>query len=382
MLTNRLNAIARRIAESVVRNNLLSPKVFGFRYLRSIALREYCQSSGALFEEYAPAQTVGCPLPVNVGRREELSRDCGRYERSFYDVPDFHVQPRFSATIPDCRILRTRNEWGDDFYAIVTSDDQLVPFGGSSYRQEHAGLLRKGVVSRSLEKVTWITTHSTRNHYMWLYTHLPRLILAEQQGLQDQILFPEESLLSAVKKSTLVRLGYQSPQFMRLDDEVIHVGQLSLMEIDSFDPWSLNQLRERLVGDVAELTRTRLYISREKCHYRKLKNETEVWPELENLGFEKVFLEDLTLEQQIRKLQSAEIVLGVHGAGFANVLFCQPGTQIIEIQDPEDPNPHFYALAVLLGLRYSLIHGDVESGEEAHFRDVKVSANDLRAILE
>ena len=381
MLTNRLNAIARRIAESVVRNNLLSPKVLGFRHLRSIALREYCQSSGAFLAEYSPARTVGCPLPVNVGRREELSRNCGRYERSFYDVPEFHVSASFSATVKDCRILRTRNHWGDDFYSIVTSDDRVLQYSGTSYLPEHAALLRTGHVSRTVDAATWITPHSTRNHYMWLYNHLPRLMLAEQLGLHNQALFPAKSLLSPVKLSTLDRLGYEEPQFIREQDEVIRVGSLSLMEADGFDPMLLTRLRDRLVGVPEQAARTRLYISREKCHYRKLKNETEVWSELEKKGFEKVFLEDLTLEQQIQKLHSADIVLGVHGAGFANILFCRPGTRIIEIQDPDDPNPHFYALAALLGLDYAILHGCVNSEEEAHFRDVAIDYEYLAAVF-
>jgi capsular polysaccharide biosynthesis protein len=187
--------------------------------------------------------------------------------------------------------------------------------------------------------------------------------------------------LSAVKVSTLGRLGYQEPQFVRADDEVIHVKHLSLLDADPFDPIWLVRLRDRLVGDIEGETPARLYISREKCHYRKLRNEAEIWPELEKHGFEKVFLEDLTLEQQIQKLQSADVVLGVHGAGFANVLFCRPGTRIIEIQDPEDPNPHFYALAALLGLDYCLLIGDVDPAAESHFRDISVSQSALAGLL-
>ncbi len=377
----RLKSVFQRLTASLVQNRWLTPRTAGFRYMRHTGQRDYCLQTCQKFTEHTPARVVQCPLPVNVTCREELSRDCGRYERSFFDVPDFHVAASSSATVTDCRILRTRDQWGDDFYAIVTSDDQLLSLSGGSYRPEHAALLRSGRVTRSLEHATWVTTHSTRNHYMWLYTHLLRVMLAETLGLQHQILFPEKSLLSAVKLSTLGRLGYQEPQFVRADDEVIHVKHLSLLDADPFDPIWLVRLRDRLVGDIKEETPTRLYISREKCHYRKLRNEAEIWPELEKQGFEKVFLEDLTLEQQIRKLQSADVVLGVHGAGFANVLFCRPGTRIIEIQDPEDPNPHFYALAALLGLDYCLLIGDVDAAAESHFRDISVSQSALAGLL-
>lgn len=377
----RIQSVFQRFTASLVQKRWLAPRTAGFRYLAQIEQRDYCLQTGYKFTEHTPARVVQCPLPVNVTSREDLNRACGRYERSFFDVPDFHVAASSSATVMDCRILRTRDQWGDDFYAIVTSDDQLLSFSGGSYRPEHAALLRSGRVTRSLEHATWVTTHSTRNHYMWLYTHLPRVMLAETLGLQNQILFPEKSLLSAVKLSTLDRLGYREPQFIRADDEVIHVKHLSLLEADGFDPVLLARLRDRLVGDIKEEVRTRLYISREKCHYRKLRNETEVWPELEKQGFEKVFLEDLTLEQQIQKLQSADVVLGVHGAGFANMLFCRPGTRIIEIQDPDDPNPHFYALATLAGLRYFLLHGTFDENAEPHFRDLSIDSKAIFSLL-
>jgi capsular polysaccharide biosynthesis protein len=360
---------------------LLSSKAIGYRHLDSVGLRDYCQLSGNSFQEHSSARTVECPLPANIANREDLNRSCGRYERSFFDVPDFQVSASFSATVQDCRILRTRDGWGDDFYAIVTPDDRLLQFSGTSFQPEHAALLRSGHVSRTIDAATWITPHSTRNHYMWLYNHLPRLMLAEQLGLHNQTLFPAKSLLSPVKLSTLDRLGYEEPQFIREQDEVIRIGSLSLMEADGFDPMLLTRLRDRLVGVPEQAARTRLYISREKCHYRKMKNETEVWPELEKKGFEKVFLEDLTLEQQIQKLHSADIVLGVHGAGFANILFCRPGTRIIEIQDPDDPNPHFYALAALLGHDYCLLLGDVDPAAESHFRDICMKPSAITGLL-
>jgi capsular polysaccharide biosynthesis protein len=361
---------AQRLATWLVNRRLVSPRTVGYRHLANVDVPTYCRQTGTEFQEHATAKTVSCPLPVNISSRDALERNRGRYERSFHDVPEYRVEPSSSATIHNCRILRTRDQWGDDFYAIVTSDDRLLQSAGTQYRPEHAALLRGGRVSRSIDRVTWTTTHSTRNHYMWLYTHLPRVLLAEQLGLKDQILFPAQDLLSPVKRSTLDLLGYQSPSFVEAADEVIQVNELTVIETDGFDPVRLNELRQRLVGNQDVTPRSRLYISREKCHYRKLLNESEIWPELERQGFEKVFLEDLSLQEQIRKLHSAEIVLGVHGAGFANILFCRPGTLVIEIQDPEDPNPHFYALASLLGLTYNVLVGDVDPQAEPHFRDL------------
>jgi hypothetical protein len=381
MLTRRLNAVVDRIAAVLVRRRIVSAGATGYRHLPAVTLPDYCRQRGGEYSEHEPARVLACPLPANILQRDAMSRNCGRYERAFYDVPEFQLSARYSATIENCRILRHRNEWGDDFYSLLTPDDLQLQYSGTSFLPAHQDLLRRKVVTRTLPEVTWVTTHSTRNHYMWLYNHLTRLMLAEDQGLRQTVLFPERSLLSSVKLETLSRLGYGSPQFIQPDDQVIAVDRLHLMEVDSFDPWALTRLRERLGGMPTATPGRRIYVSRQKCHYRKLRNETELQPWLKENGFETIFLEDLSLREQIETMQSAKIVLGVHGAGFANLLFCQPATRVIEIQDPEDPNPHFYALAALLGLDYCLLIGDVDAAAESHFRDISVSQSALAGLL-
>jgi len=381
MLMRRIQSVRDRMFAYMVRNRLISARSCGFRSLRELTLQECCGSLGSRLIEHERPRIVACPLPANIPRREDLSRQCGRYERSFFDVPELQLQARYSTRLENCRILRHRNEWGDDFYVLVTEDDQQIPYSGTGFQPGHRELLRRDVVTRRLSEATWIITHSTRNHYMWLYNHLTRLMLAEDLSLQQSVLFPEKSLLSTVKLETLNRMGYDSPQFIQPDDQVIAVDRLNLMEVDCFDPWALERLRKRLGGPPQAAPTRRIYISRQKCHYRKLSNESELLPWLTAHGFETVFLEDLSLGQQIATMQSAKVVLGVHGAGFANLLFCQPGTTVIEIQDPEDPNPHFYALAALLGLKYNLLVGDVDIKAEPHFRDLKIGWENIDRVL-
>ena len=358
------------------------PRWLAYARVPSVGLEEYCRETHQPFREIREARTVSCPLPRNVASRSALSRDAGRYERSFYDVPELSVGRSVIATVRDCRVLRIRDQWNNDFYSVVTPDDRELKVTGLHYRPEHARLLRTPREIRRLDAVTWVTTHSSRNHYMWLYTHLPRIRQAQLLGQGHQVLLPCRDTLNPVKLDSLARLGVHAPRFFGNSDEVIHVDELTIVDPDPFDAAMLDSLRERMTGDgLAEPTR-RLLISREKCNYRRLKNESGLLRHLQPLGFERVFLEDLSLSVQVDLLASAEVVLGLHGAGFANVLFCQPGTHIVEIQDPEDPNPHFYALAALLGLDYWLIHGSVDANERAHFRDVRIELDKLMPFID
>ena len=61
-------------------------------------------------------------------------------------------------------------------------------------------------------------------------------------------------------------------------------------------------------------------------------NENEVKNFLINKGFKSIILGNLHFSDQIKIFNNAEIIIGLHGAGFANMCFCKPGTKIIEIK--------------------------------------------------
>jgi capsular polysaccharide biosynthesis protein len=79
------------------------------------------------------------------------------------------------------------------------------------------------------------------------------------------------------------------------------------------------------------LTPRRLLIVRDDAK-RAFVNQSEVAERLLELDFEPVAPERLSVEQQRELFSQAEIVIGVSGAGLANLVFCRPGTRVVEIQ--------------------------------------------------
>lgn len=98
----------------------------------------------------------------------------------------------------------------------------------------------------------------------------------------------------------------------------------------------------------------RIYVSRADTNRRRMKNEAELEAILEGRGFEIVRLSGLGLREQISIFRSADMVIGPHGAGFSNTLFCRPGTRVIELGTPFYLNSCFAAMAGELGLTHSI----------------------------
>lgn len=60
--------------------------------------------------------------------------------------------------------------------------------------------------------------------------------------------------------------------------------------------------------------------------------------------FKTIELENMPFSQQIRYFKNAKLIIGIHGAAFANNLFCVPGTHIVEVTSSDCPPiyPYIY----------------------------------------
>ena len=52
---------------------------------------------------------------------------------------------------------------------------------------------------------------------------------------------------------------------------------------------------------------------------------------LKSKGFKIFKLSNLDFKEQINIFNNAEIIIGPHGAGFANLVFCKKNTKVIEL---------------------------------------------------
>ena len=82
-----------------------------------------------------------------------------------------------------------------------------------------------------------------------------------------------------------------------------------------------------------------------------MRNEDALLDAMRHRGFEIVVPGALTLTEQIRVFREASVVVGPHGAGLTNIVFCEPGTIVYELVPDHYPNICFGNLALICGLR-------------------------------
>ena len=91
--------------------------------------------------------------------------------------------------------------------------------------------------------------------------------------------------------------------------------------------------------------------------------------------------EKLSFKNQINLLRKSNLVIGAHGAAFANIIFCKPRTKVIEIIPSNHPNKQSERLCKILNLKYFRIktkpnNSDINypfriDVEEKHLKSIK-----------
>lgn len=377
---------ARRMpARAVARG--LPPAWLGWRWLPAETLDAYlAREPAARAETVHAAEIVRNPLPRNMARRDDLSRNGALWGYALHDVPERASAATRIGELPDAHFYFWEIPDRRDFFpALVTRDGRALKLREIDYRPGHALQRRAGVEPVLLDHAVWIAERAYHNHSHWLTAHLPKLLLLKARGLLGDLVLPERR--TPAMRASLAMLGIDEAAIRAIDPaRPLAVGRLTLVETDRFRPALVRSVRdafaEGAVGLGGPATR-RVFISRAKARGRRLTNEEALTPMLRQAGFEMVVMEDLDFAAQVRLMQETAVLVAPHGAGLTNMIFAPAGAQIIEIADPDFPNPNFYALACALGHDYWLIHADADARvAEPLDRDLTVDAAALERVLE
>ncbi len=366
------------------------PAWLGYRFVVRQTVEAYfarrADSPGRVgYETVHPEAVAENPLPRNVASRGALPDDRGWWGYSFRDVPQRTSGETFVATLPDCRVVSYRDaEKENDFIpAIVTGDGSALDLREIRFRPRHAQVLRHALPPVRLKRATWFIERVYHNHSHWLTAHLPKLLLLRERGALADVVLPAQR--TAAIDGSLRMLGIDPAQFRTYDESrPLHVEEFTLLGTDRFRPELLRLVPAAFGVLNAPPPSRRVFISRAGATRRRLVNEDDLWNILDPAGFERVCMEALSFEQQVELMKQTRVLLAPHGAGLTNMMFCPPGTQVVELADLCFPNPNFYALASAMRHDYWLIPteglGEMHPLEKDLRADVRAVADVLSAL--
>ena len=87
---------------------------------------------------------------------------------------------------------------------------------------------------------------------------------------------------------------------------------------------------------------------------RGVANQARMRPLLEAAGIESVAMEGRSVREQAMLLARADVVVAPHGGALTNMVFCRPGTRVVELLS-RHVYPYYYGLAASCGHVYHAV---------------------------
>ena len=215
------------------------------------------------------------------------------------------------------------------------------------------------------------------NYFHWLFDVLPRINILENcinlneidfflfPNLEEKFQIETLDLLNIPKSKRISSLKYRHikcDNLLAVDHPYV-IKNDPTIEIQNIPYWILKYLRkiflENFKKNNSKKTPKKIYIDRKDAksnhaNLRKIINEEEVKNLLTKNGYSIVALSELTFLEQINLFNNASHIIGLHGAGFSNCIFCEPETFILELQS-NTAGPVIKNLAEKTGLNYQSI---------------------------
>ncbi len=240
------------------------------------------------------------------------------------------------------------------------------------------------------------------NYFHWIFDVLPRLKICEQvMDLKkiDFFLLPgiekkyQHESLDIFKIPREKRLSSKNFRHIVADEIIITDHPYCLKndadnEIENIPTWISKWLKSVCIkkSENIKSMQKKIYIDRKDStantrYLRSIINETEVKNMLKKEGFEFISFGDYSFKEQTEIINNSSVIVGLHGAGFANLCFCEPHTKVLELKS-KTSGKVCENLALANNLNYKCIISDlIGENYDNQFGHIKVPLDLLKKTL-
>lgn len=336
------------------------------------------QPTGTTYQDLAAAQPAYWSPAVSVTPSDHQYMIGGAWSyapKSLATIEQGEVwsDPRTTAVFSSTRELIEDLSYGNSL--LVASSQKLPPV------QPFIGTLAVLPIRYSGNYCHWMFEFVAR-------AGLLRSAYPQWEGIDGILIDPAQARF---QQETLQALGLPEHKLIR-NTAGVHLKADRLVAPSLFAHWPIfdretcQLLRDLFLDDSQSRSVTptkRIYLTRAEANYRRVLNESEVVEWLQKSGFVSVTLSELSVREQAALLAEAAVVVAPHGAGLTNLVFCQPGTKVLEIFPKNYSQPYYWALAgqCQLNHQYLISRSVTEYAPAATQAEPEYLFNDLEDLV-
>lgn len=193
-------------------------------------------------------------------------------------------------------------------------------------------------LNRTSKNIKTATPLASRfpNYYHWMINTVPRIrYLEEYQNMfQKDIKFIVPLNPPPWVTETISLLGIEpsvewaSSPIYRADNAIVTTAPSPRLE-------DYNWIKSRILKNKSRFEDgqkpNNIYISRSSAIERRVVNEEEVVGMLKKYGFKRYLLENNSLSENAMLFSNANMVVGPHGAGLTDIIFCDGDATVVEL---------------------------------------------------
>lgn len=275
-------------------------------------------------------------------------------------------------------------------YTTITPDNRILwdsvwYINESLYWNPHT----YKILHPTCKKITWTVAvitgnDSYRNYNHWITFGLPKYKLLLDSWFNVDYIITDNA--TKYHKESLIAAWIPQDKII-IPDQHTHITADSMIVMSTttvsgnLPQRTIAYLRWLFLPHTPQQRWKRLFLTR--ITTRCVVNEVEIMAVLAPLWFEICILDDMSIADQAALFAQADIIVGPHGAWFTNIIFCNPGTKIIEFFQPKTVWWHYYCLAASCWHTYWYIMWTEQKNpwRIAMDNDMYISTQDLSHML-
>ncbi len=161
------------------------------------------------------------------------------------------------------------------------------------------------------------------------------------------------------------------------------INKYQMETVANVDKDIVKNIRKKFLKNIETNKFKKIFIDRSDSifFHNQIENYDEVWELLKKKNFTKLKLTNFTFKEQIQYFNNAEIIVGGHGAGLCNTLFCKPRTLLIELANTINKCDMFKNISKINNMSHHKIESSKEPPENRMKPDICVDINKLKTLL-
>ena len=375
-------------------------------FLEILSTKDYCKKYNLEYKVIYPQKTTLVHPPIFWS---EDKQNLIIQEPTEVNQPEIHLAELKSVCIYSNSNIIKKGFTGieDKINSPYLQDFDLMEANIKTLINDSFAYCEKPITRKTIniDKGIMLSGGASYNYYHWFTEFLPRMSLIEMSNKYNNypiLIDYETSKINSIMDSLktfnkenreiiilqekneykinhLVKPSLLSWMAMNLKENIILKAEHCIISEEC-----INSLREAFLPVNLNTPFRKIYISR-KNTARKLLNQNAIIEIVEKYGFEIVYPEELSLEEQVKLFSECKILIGQSGAGFTNLLFMQKNTQAIcLVADKIDYSgfSYFSNIASIVGVNLINLAGKkIKNGQRCLHEDLIIDQNELKNVI-